>query len=233
MVAEETPLTGGRTTAGVVRVGDTVRRPTQPNAPLVRRLLRHLESAQFPHAPRFLGTDEQERDVLSYIDGEVPNELGVFTDAQVAEAARVLGAFHDASRPVAESMGAEVICHGDASPCNYVFVDGVPAALIDFDAAHPGSRSLDVGYAAWLWLDMGNPELDARDVARRLASFAEAYGTAHRVAVVPAVLEAQDWLAARCDRNREHGPCSRATHAWTRRCRAWVVEHEAVLAAYR
>src|SRR5205814_8028526 len=32
----EAPLSGGRVTQGVVSVGDTVRRPRPPNAPLVR-----------------------------------------------------------------------------------------------------------------------------------------------------------------------------------------------------
>ncbi|MFF1916255.1 hypothetical protein ACFVYE_32640 [Streptomyces sp. NPDC058239] len=38
----EIPLTGGRITKGVVRVGDTVRRPVGPHSPFVHRLLRHL-----------------------------------------------------------------------------------------------------------------------------------------------------------------------------------------------
>lgn len=234
MASEEMPLTGGRTTPGVVRVGDTVRRPARPNAPLVRRLLEHLEAVGFPYVPRFLRTDAQGREVLSYVEGNVPDELGDFTDGQVAQAARILRAFHDASRPLVEAVEsdeAEVICHGDASPCNFVFVDGVPTALIDFDTAHPGTRSLDVGYAAWLWLDIGNPELDPRDVGRRLGVFTAAYGEAYGVEAVSAVLEAQDWLAGRCDLRREAGPCSRATRAWVTRCRTWVVEHRAVLAA--
>ncbi|MFG1755530.1 hypothetical protein [Streptosporangium sandarakinum] len=49
----EIPLVGGDVTEGVVRVGDTVRRPVGPNAPLVHALLRHLEEG----APRFLGID--------------------------------------------------------------------------------------------------------------------------------------------------------------------------------
>lgn len=50
----EVPLAGGRTTEGVVRVGDTVRRPTKARAPFVHELLRHLEARGFSGAPRFL-----------------------------------------------------------------------------------------------------------------------------------------------------------------------------------
>src|SRR5436190_14573950 len=51
VVAVETPLTGGRITAGVVRVGDTVRRPPKPNASLVRALLGRLEQLGLELAP--------------------------------------------------------------------------------------------------------------------------------------------------------------------------------------
>jgi hypothetical protein len=43
----EIPLGGGDVTEGVVRVGDTVRRPVGPHAPLVHAPLAHLESAGF------------------------------------------------------------------------------------------------------------------------------------------------------------------------------------------
>ena len=67
----EIPLAGGDVTEGVVRVGDTVRRPVGLHSPLVHALLAHLESVGFAGAPRFLGVDEAGREVLSYIDGEV------------------------------------------------------------------------------------------------------------------------------------------------------------------
>jgi hypothetical protein len=67
----EIPLTGGDVTEGVVRVGDTVRRPVGPHSPLVHALLAYLESVGFEGAPRFLGIDGAGREVLSYIDGEV------------------------------------------------------------------------------------------------------------------------------------------------------------------
>jgi aminoglycoside phosphotransferase (APT) family kinase protein len=51
-----------------------------------------------------------------------------------------------------------------------VFVDGVPTAFIDFDAAHAGARVDDVGYAAWLWLDIGE-DIDAELQGRRLVEF--------------------------------------------------------------
>jgi len=55
-----------------VRVGDTVRRMAGSSRLAVRDLLLHLESVGFDGAPRYLGTDDQGREVLSWIDGDVP-----------------------------------------------------------------------------------------------------------------------------------------------------------------
>ena len=63
----------------------------------------------------------------------------------------------------------EVICHGDPCPCNAVFHDGLPYAWIDFDGAYPGPRSDDLGYAAWLWLDIGNDDWAPDVQQQRLA----------------------------------------------------------------
>ena len=222
---DEIPLVGGRTTPGVVRVGSTVRRPPAENAVFVRECLRHLEAVGFPHAPRFLGNDAEGREMFSFVEGVVPDNLREFTDAQVEEAARILRRFHDATHPLAAAKGAEVICHGDASPCNFVFVDDIPAALIDFDAAHPGPRSRDVGYAAWLWLDIGNPDLDPHEVGGRLSGFTRAYGAVQGLERVNGLLKAQEWLKGRCDSSRPSGPCSKATYDWATRFQQWVRHH--------
>jgi hypothetical protein len=69
----EFPLTGGWVTGGVVRVGETVRRPQSPNASFVHRLLEHLGLATFDAAPRFLGVDKEGREILTYIAGTSPS----------------------------------------------------------------------------------------------------------------------------------------------------------------
>jgi hypothetical protein len=50
---------------GVVRVGDTVRRPRDTASHLMREVLLHLERVGFDAAPRWLGVDEQGRDILT------------------------------------------------------------------------------------------------------------------------------------------------------------------------
>ena len=90
-------MKGGRTTAGIVRIGDTVRRPTNPNSPFVHKLLVHLEHAGFDAAPRFLGLDEEGREILSFREGRVPHELQPDHDNDVLRAAAALiRRYHDA-----------------------------------------------------------------------------------------------------------------------------------------
>ncbi len=225
----EVPLTGGRITPGVVRAGDTVRRPLKPNTGFVHALLLHLERAGFQAAPRFLGIDAQGRETLSFIAGDVPPELGAWNDAQLAAAAKLIRAFHDATLDFSDKGDAEVVCHGDLSPCNTVFVEGMPAALIDFDAARPGRRADDLGYAAWLWLDMGNDELDARAVGRRLALFSAAYGCSDARNMVAWVKAAQRALLAGLAPGGGDAEHLRRAAEWAGNCLRWVELHEPAL----
>jgi RimJ/RimL family protein N-acetyltransferase len=209
----EIPLSGGRTTASVVRVGDTVRRAVTARAAFVHQLLSHLEARGFDGAPRFLGIDSSGRETLSFMFGSVPPELGAFSGDQIAAAARLLRQLHDATLDSPLRDRHEVVCHGDASPCNCVFVDGTPVAFIDFDAAHPGSRLEDVGYACWLWLDIGNDELSADLQGSRVAAFFRSYGLDGSLAI-DSIVAAQVALSARAE--------SLGVRAWADSCRAWV-----------
>ena len=192
-IPAEVPLTGGELTPGVVRVGDTVRRPLGPNAPFVHALLRHLEAVGFPGAPRLLGIDDRGREVLGYVPGAVVLDGPPLDDAQLVAAARLVRAFHDATVPflagVAPSSGtpttvAEVVCHTDLGPHNTVFRDGHPVALIDWDDARPGTRLDDLATAVWCYGDIGAGGGPPRAQARRIAVLCDAYGWDDRPAVV-------------------------------------------------
>ena len=150
----EIPLIGGRITQGVVRVGNTVRRPVGPHSPFVHRLLRHLDDVGFDAAPRLLGIDAKGREILSFQQGEA---LTVFqardwSPVQITAAAQLLCRLHDATAGTPIAGGEETVCHNDFSPLNVAFVDGLPVSAFDFDQAAPGPRTRDLAYAAWLWL---------------------------------------------------------------------------------
>jgi Ser/Thr protein kinase RdoA (MazF antagonist) len=224
MPDEEVVLMGGRTTAKVVRVADTVRRPLKERSAFVHDLLRHLEARGFRGSPRFKGIDSLGREVLTFLPGSVPEELGHFSDAQLAAAARLLRELHDHTTDCSLRGASAIVCHGDASPCNCVFIDGAPVAFIDFDNAHAGTRIEDVGYAAWLWLDIGNSALSAEYQGSRAANFLTAYGLAPDLAV-PAIIAAQKALGARTDSAR--------VRAWSEICLAWVQRHKSALTGSR
>ncbi len=220
----ETPLTGGRVTTGVVRVGDTVRRPLACDRSLQHALLLHLERRGFAGAPRFLGVDGKGREMLSFLSGTVQDDLGFYDDRQIFAAARLLRAFHDATADFARERAprAEVICHNDFAPTNAVFRDGLPVAMIDFDAARPASRVWDLGYTAFTWLDLGNADHDGPAQVDRLRALAEAYGTdccsAETIAAFALARQASLAISAGC-----RGESKLA--GWAKDCAAWTAEN--------
>jgi hypothetical protein len=200
----EIPLAGGDVTEGVVRVGDTVRRPVGPHSPLVHALLAHLESAGFAGAPRFLGIDGAGREVLSYIDGEVagrPRPPWIADETRLVSVGRLVRAYDDAAAsftpapdvlpdttpaelaglPAAPEYPPELIGHTDITLENVVFRDGLAVALIDFDLAHPVTRADEMFNTMMWWAPLFDPRdvdppLREVDVPRRARMLADAYG---------------------------------------------------------
>jgi hypothetical protein len=198
---KELALRGGYVTA-VVRVGDTVRRAPGPRAAFVRALLRHFEAAGWDGAPRYLGTDERGRDVLSYVPGYVAWERqqppAVCSSESLAAAAALVRRLHDLTAGTPLAGAAEVVCHNDLSPRNTVYRDGGaglrPVALIDWDLAAPGARIHDVAHLCWQFLDLGPTVADAAAGGQAMRLLCDAYGLADRGALVDTVL----WWQDRC-----------------------------------
>ena len=216
----EVPLAGGRTTCGVVRIGDTVRRPIGENSSFVHKLLNDLEEKKFQFAPKYLGMDEKGREILSFIDGVVPTDLGDFTHVQIKQGAEILSELHK----ITESMtnNGEVICHGDASPANFVFKDGLPIAMIDFDAAHVGTLKEDVGYSSWLWSNLGFRTQNSRDIAEKLIAFLAGYKEFDRSVLVESIVDAQRILLERFTVELDEGKDMLAGIEWVTNCQQWL-----------
>lgn len=160
----------------------------------MHRLLAHLENAGFDAAPRFLGLDETGREVLTFIEGDVPSDCRsiVWSDDQLQAAAALLERFHDATTGSDLAAGNEVVCHNDFGPWNLVWRDRLPVAVIDFDNAAPGLRRDDLGYTIWKHLNIGLIVLPPGEQGRRLRLMTTAYGLPADGDVLAAIERAQD-----------------------------------------
>lgn len=200
----EEELTGGNSGV-VVRAGDTVRRAAGPWSPAVQRLLATLRAAGLTEVPAPLGLDDQGRDVVSYLRGEVVNDplpAWLWSEAILLDAAALLRRMHDASTELAlEDLEwqlpghrpVEVVCHNDVAPYNMVFQDERLVGLIDFDTASPGPRIWDFAYLAYRIVPLAEDALDGgpplADRLHRLDALIEAYGSifsSHQVLVTMA-----------------------------------------------
>jgi hypothetical protein len=189
----EVPFVGGNI-SNAVRIGDTVHRSTGPWTPTVHALLRHLESVGFDGAPRVLGVDEREREVLSYIEGNAPTgwpdpyPAWIWSLATLESAARLLRRYHDAVASFLPPDGAvwrqpgppphELICHNDVGPFNTVFRGERAVAMIDWDGAGPGSRVWDLALAISRWAPVtASPSGEVPGTqGERIRRFCAAYG---------------------------------------------------------
>lgn len=250
------PLCGGTANRGrVVRVGDTVVRPTAPCWPATHALLRHLDSVGFDGAPRVLSAGPA-TETLSYIAGRAavpPLPDDVLTDEALVSVADLLRRYHRAAasfdpagyawpRPVPARYRTGLVSHNDVYPANVVFRDGRAVALIDFDLAGPGSAVWDFAAAARLFV----PLLDEADVTdsrqgralERFRIFLAASGLprAGRVGVAEALLDNHDWTYAIVTEAAAAGHAGFADH-WRAvapeagRARWWCERHRRALVA--
>lgn len=183
---EEVPLVGGNVSAGVVRVGDTVRRPAGFWSASVHAYLRHLEAVGYEGAPRSLGFDERGRHVVEHVEGDVPmpfrprDHLG-----SIRRVGRLVRDLHDASAGFVPPVGArwnvviapdaeDLVVHHDVAPWNLV-CGRRRWVLIDWDGAGPGSRLWDLAYAAHGFVPL-QPGVPVAAAAARLDALADGYG---------------------------------------------------------
>ncbi len=193
----EQPLDGGIANAGqVVLVGPHVLRPSSPHSGSIHAFLRAVRHAGFEGASLPVGIDEDGRERLVFIDGEVP--VAPYpdwsqSDSALASIARLLRGLHDAARGfdpqgltwdggLADPAGGTLVCHNDVEVSNVVFRDGIAVALLDFEFAAPGRPIYDLAQLARLCVPIEDDFDQARtgwrpaDRPARLRLVADAYG---------------------------------------------------------
>ena len=187
MSDEEVPLLGGNMAKGIVRVGNTVRKPSGPWTPAVHALLTHLIGVGFRGCPRSLGVDDQGRHVLEWIDGSTTNPyLRGERSPSLKEIGVLLRAFHDAAAefvPPADSVWGTLIdshnplqiVHHDLASWNFVH-GGDRQVIIDWDLAGPGDRLWDIGLSVHGFCGVGDTHQDVAEVSMVVCEFVAGYG---------------------------------------------------------
>uniref|UniRef100_UPI003F4957B8 phosphotransferase family protein n=1 Tax=Nonomuraea sp. CA-252377 TaxID=3240003 RepID=UPI003F4957B8 len=185
-------LTGGRMASEVLRRNDTVLRPASKSSEFMAALLKTFEQQNFAGAPKYLGQVD-DKDMFTYIPGDVPAKFRPWSDDQVGAAARLLRQMHDATRGSDLAGRFDVVCHHDPGPNNAVFQNDMPVAFIDFEQAAPGGRLEDVAYMAWTWSISSKQTMALADQAAQVRLLADTYGLheVERHALTDCVLERQ------------------------------------------
>jgi len=195
---DEQVLDGGNTSGAVVRAGATVRKPAGYWTPAVDALLGYLEATGFTGAPRPLGRDDRDRQVLEYVPGRLAIDAPPLDADGLHRVGRLIRDLHDRAAGFDSPPGArwnvvippdrqDLICHHDLAPWNLVLSED-RWVFIDWDGAGPGSRLWDLGYAITGFVPMrgdGDPAADAP----RLRALADGYGlsTAQRGELPPLI----------------------------------------------
>jgi aminoglycoside phosphotransferase (APT) family kinase protein len=178
------------------------------------------------------GIDEDGREHLEFIDGDVPRSpypAWSQSDSALASIAELLRGLHDASHgfdprgltwndALADPAGGTLICHNDVEPSNVVFRNGRAAAFIDFEFAAPGRPIYDLAQLARLCVpieddvDQGRIGWRRADRPARLRLVADAYGLTQdgRTELLFAVEDAIDRIEAAARRNLFGGGQQRA-----------------------
>jgi len=117
----------------IIRIGSTVRRPVTPSTFLVAELLLYLERSGFGASPNFIGVDSKDREVLSWVDGNIvaDEEAWRLSLSQLADVGSTLRHLHDLTRdwrPRRASISKKgsqqsdvVVVQGDVAPRNTVW----------------------------------------------------------------------------------------------------------------
>ena len=220
-----------------------------------------MRQAGFEGASSPVSIDEDGRERLLFIDGEVPAPPYPYwsqSETALASIVRLLRGLHDAARgfdsqgltwndALADPMGGTLVCHNDVELSNVVFRNGFAVALLDFEFAAPGRPVYDLAQLARLCVpiehDFDQVRLGWRPADRptRLRLIADAYGLDRegRAELLTAMNDAIDRIEAAVRRGLDTGdPNAVATlqrtggiEKYERRRRWWTDHHDQFAAA--
>jgi HAD superfamily hydrolase (TIGR01662 family) len=243
----------------IFRQGNVIVRDTGSWTPSVHDLLRHLEEVDFP-APRIVGSglDENDRETLTYIPGDVGWDTVPSHDSAFA-LGEMIRRLHQATATFTpppnavwypwcgRSLGESdrVIGHCDIAPWNIICHNGMPVALIDWDFAGPTDARIDLAQACWLCAKLhddivaeneGLPLLTER--AQLLRAIVEGYGLSQKQRagfidlIIDFIIHFNAWQAddfGITHKNRPADPIIGWAFAWVSRSATWIHRHRSDL----
>lgn len=214
-----------------------------------------MRQAGFEGAPEPVGIDDDGRERLVFIEGQVPVPLypeWSQSDSALASTAELLRGLHDAATgfdlrglnwndDLADPEGGTVVCHNDVCLENVVFSDGVAIALLDFEFAAPGRPIYDLACLARLCVPIDNEFDQARlgwqpaDRPARLRLVADAYGLDRDgreellTAIEDALTRAEEFIFGRVEAGDPNfvdmWDCTDGAERYHRRRRWWNDNH--------
>ena len=160
--------------------GQVIYKDIKPLSHTIHRLLKYIEERGFEKAPRFLDVDKNNREVLSFVAGNIHEDYPQSEDLSenintVRNAARLLREYHDSTLgfelqendcwflEYTGELNKEVICHNDFAPYNVTFINNEPVGIIDFDTACPAPREWDIAYGAYRFVPLSGEVYDCKE----------------------------------------------------------------------
>jgi thiamine kinase-like enzyme len=217
----EIALEGGRVTSSVTRKGNYVYRACCSNSPFVHKILKWIESKDSTIIPHFIGINDDGREIITFLEGQAPKDLGDFSEKQLFEAGKLIKYLHIILADYPDCKKGQTVCHNDLSPCNFMFINDIPYAVFDWDAAAIGDPMDDLAYAVWMWCDIGNLEQSVEKVNAKIKNMIQGYDAKQ--------FDIKNKIINQIDRvGRSMWPTQEQTgnvRSWTNACKEWIVNN--------